>query len=274
MKKVLIVNLKLFENSKIGSDIYVIYATRVEDEKFHNLCDIVEMSVLAITADSVPVVVHMGINRTLTFLIKYCHRKNRKTEIQCKHSEDFFALSTNLAVLLFKKSAEFFVDKYGVYPETPEEAINSKAKKYIISRPANKMRNILMAEESFKASLYVSDAANNTEFQIFNEEPEENPVLQWYAEKKGSPIQSYGDDKSYCGKIYNLPVLEYSPKELPPGTFEIASWQRTYGVNKLLSGQVLGQDIANMEYLAIGDIGIAWLPWICLSLPLPPRDLS
>lgn len=49
------------------SDIYVVYANRGEIVTTVDLCESVEMSFLAVTSANVPVVLHMGINRTSLF---------------------------------------------------------------------------------------------------------------------------------------------------------------------------------------------------------------
>ena len=84
-------------------DIYVVYANRgqiLPTATVGELCKGVEMSVLALTSPNVPVVVHMGINRSLTFLVSNMCEK-REQSVTCETDGKEFKLGKNLSVVFY-----------------------------------------------------------------------------------------------------------------------------------------------------------------------------
>ena len=254
------------------SDIYVVYASRGFNSM--DLCKTVEMSFLAVTSANFPVVLHMGINRTFTFLLKNdCKKKTTENKIACK--DGGLELIPKLAVRLHKFSAQFFADQYGEYPKNLEDAKKTKAKKYIISRPANLMRRILMQDEYMKSVMFVSDAMiNNSVFE------QDEDTLSWYAEH-GSPVQDFevkfdnGDEKWGCS--FYSKAVECHQTQLNGKVFEIARWEKTFYSNgtALLQGFVCGIPLINpteMEFLTSGDAAIRWLPYICFPCSCAKSD--
>jgi hypothetical protein len=277
------------------SDIYVVFAHRGDVSDPKDLCSSVEMSFLAVTSANVPVVLHMGINRTLTFLLRNncdkisinktdesttpeikkdddkTHNKRRgdKTKTgKITICENKLELSKKLAVELHMFSAQFFATEYGDYPEIWEYAKNSKAKKYIVSRPAHVMRRILMQDERMRDIMYVSDAMCNTEFG------QDDDTLSWYNEH-GSPVQDF-ETKSDDGvevigcSFYNRPVERHQEK-VSDSVFEIARWEITTSADgkRSLNGFVCGAGLSRheeMRFLAYGDASIRWLPYICFPV--------
>ncbi len=259
-------------------DIYVVYANRgqiLPTSTVKELCTSVEMSVLALTSPNVPVVVHMGINRSLTFLVSnMCQKETPEQPVTCETDGKQFKMGKNLSIDLFKHSAQYFANKYGDYPDSLEEAKNTKAKKYIFSRPVDVMTQILIKNSSkFEGqTLFVSDA-------LFNKKRKKKAeaIMDWYDQRGGSPVQYFesGKDQNEIVRgcsFYNKPVLD--PENLPEGVFEIARWEQTINYNDrkfdISLGTVCGKELPNnreMDFLISGHIDLQWTPLICLTLP-------
>lgn len=127
-----------------------------------------------------------------------------------------------------------------------------------------------MQDERMKGVMYVSDATCNTEFG------QNEDTLRWY-DAYWSPVQDFarrpGNDVEVIGcSFYNSAVERYQEFPIDP-VFEIARWEKTLLANgeQNLRGFVCGAPLTHpeeMNFLAYGDAGIGWLPYICFSVRL------